>query len=71
MKRIIFLLGMLGFLAMSGLGCAKPSELQPIPTHAFPRWVEELEAGQTEIEDVRSQFGQPDVIRQTVQGEKV
>lgn len=71
MKRLTIVLGMVGFFAIPLLGCAKPAELRPIPAHPFSRWVESLDAGQTQLEDVRSQFGEPDVIRQTVQGEKI
>lgn len=71
MKPVIVLLAVVGLLATPLMGRATSTENRPIPEHPFPRWVEEFKAGQTEIEDIRSQFGEPDVIRQTVQGEKV
>lgn len=49
------------------LACApRPGELEPLPRHPFPRWVEKLEPGKSDIASVRGRFGEPDLVEATV-----
>jgi len=71
MKRFVSLLVLLGVLALSALACAKPVKEEPLPAHPYPRWVGELESGQTRIEEVLTRFGEPNEIEQGPRGEKI
>lgn len=60
-----------GFLLAGVLACAQPGVEDPaLPAHPFPRWVSELESGQT-VEAVRDRFGPPDEIEMNARGERV
>lgn len=58
------------------LGCAlPPSELEPLPRHPFPRWVQKLETGPGETASdtasVRKRFGEPDEQLQMPTGGRI
>jgi hypothetical protein len=54
------------------LGCApRPGDLEPLPRHPFPKWVQKLETGKSDQTSVRERFGEPDVVEQTVMGGRV
>ncbi|MEZ4332949.1 MAG: hypothetical protein R3F35_14400 [Myxococcota bacterium] len=51
------------------VGCTPvPGELEPLPRHPFPRWVEQLEVGSSDAEIVRARFGEPHAVEQSVTG---
>jgi hypothetical protein len=51
------------------VGCApRPGDLEPLPRHPFPRWVEKLEIGKSDRDSVRGRFGDPDSVEQSVRG---
>ena len=61
-----------GFALSLMLGCAKPGiEAQALPAHPFPRWVNELQADRTGMEEVRERFGPPDAIEMRGRGDRV
>ena len=53
------------------LSCAKAPQEGPLPIHPYPHWVDELESGQTRIEDVQARFGEPTEVEYGPRGEKV
>jgi hypothetical protein len=64
-RRVVLALLLVGV----ALGCAKePEVLEPLPRHPFPRWVEKLEVGQSDVESVTKRFGPPDELEQSVYG---
>lgn len=58
-----------GVAAFLQAACAShPGELEPLPRHPFARWVEQLEAGRSDVESVRERFGEPDSVEQSAAG---
>jgi len=56
-------------IALAGAGCAPPpAELEPLPRHPFPSWVDGLEVGKSDLGSVRERFGEPDDREATVTG---
>lgn len=71
MKKSVSLLILFGLLVLSALACAKPVEEPPLPAHPYPRWVNALESGKTQLEDVQTRFGEPNEVEQGPRGEKI
>src|SRR5690606_16945105 len=55
-------------LVLTAACAPRPGEPEPLPRHPFPRWVDTLEVGESDVEQVRARFGAPDAIEQSALG---